>query len=712
MSPCLLALGFGRALCCARPAGDSKRAKPLLLQSVVEGARDVPTFTTTAARARFRCGLLLLALAAAHSAPAAADHNFGHATDLGKTTSWESDGKTLIGDIPAVEGTRESYHRFSVEVAGTVFVSGVVSPRIFNENRVPLSSPEHGLDLEPGTYIYLEPGTYYVVFSANGAYRVRLQGGGRGHDDFGNVMETAQSVELAISQPPTPNQVGLRRRVTGAPAEPLRGRIDYSEDRDYFKFVVPEGTDKLVRIWLSDATSTDSTDPDFTKRFWLQDEYGEVVYGGSRLFGGAVARAMVVTPGTYYLLVRGRPVHRGFATEWVTGPYWLNLTAGDDHGNLLQNASRIQLPSETTGTIDYNELYSTRWSLEISYLGADIDSFWFQVESPGRVGIGFSGPDVEVSLYDSEGKDVEPEGDGYPGAIFSGVFDPGVYYVVVRGNRYAGSYKLHLYGEVSGGVTVPLLPSDDAPRGRQGFVRIINHSGKEVEEVKVTAFDDTGREAGSFTLENLGPWQTVHFNSRDLELGNRAKGINNGVGRGEGSWYLEVAPSEPEVEVLSYIRTPDGFLTSMHDLVPSRGIEHRVAVFNPGSNRAQASRLRLLHPRCPQSEQSGCSPANVAIFGVDDAGKRSPDVRFQLASGVACEVTAAQLEGLDPSPACLGGGNSLGDGDGKWQLFISADQHLHVMSLLDGASGHLTNLSAPASSQAFATPAGQSGTAQ
>ncbi len=648
--------------------------------------RRVPTFRHRGPRAVL-LALFLLALAAAHSAPAAADHNFGHATDLGKTTSWESDGKTHVGEAPGADGG-ESYYRFSVEVAGNVWVHsidyGFPDLRLFDENRMPLTSWSGG-----AITVHLEPGTYYVVAKSQSAaapvaYRLRLVGGGRGHDDVGNVMEAAQLVEPDIR---------MRRTI-------LRARVDYQEDLDYFKFVVPEGLHNPVHIWS----------PRYERRepanlvLRLSDEYGMELANG---FDTDFFIRRYLAPGTYYLSIHGAIVS---GSRRYTGPYQAYLTAAeDDHSDSFQNASRIQLPSETTGTFSSN--YSS-----------DVDFFWFRVTTPGSVEIWTSGTDdTHGRLYDSYEVELEEDDDSGDGFNFriNRMLDPGIYYVAVVSLRHESvdRYTLHLSGEAVGAaVTVPLLPSDDAPRGRQGFVRIINHSGKEVEEVKVTAFDDTGREAGSFTLENLGPWQTAHFNSRDLELGNRAKGINSGVGGGEGSWYLEVTPSEPEVEVLSYIRTPDGFLTSMHELVPSRGIEHRVAVFNPGSNRAQASRLRLLHPRCPQSEQSGCSPANVAIFGVDDAGRRSPDVRFQLASGVACEVTAGQLEGLDPSPACLGGSlggdNSLGDGAGKWQLFISADQHLHVMSLLDGASGHLTNLSAPASSQAFEPPASQSGTVE
>ena len=38
----------------------------------------------------------------------------------------------------------------------------------------------------------------------------------------------------------------------------------------------------------------------------------------------------------------------------------------------------------------------------------------------------------------------------------------------------------------------------------------------------------------------------------------------------------------------------------------------------------------------------------------------------------------------------------LGDGKGKWQLFVRTERLLHVMSLLQSPTGHLSNLSAPA----------------
>ena len=100
-------------------------------------------------------------------------------------------------------------------------------------------------------------------------------------------------------------------------------------------------------------------------------------------------------------------------------------------------------------------------------------------------------------------------------------------------------------------------------------------------------------------------------NSDDLEQGSPQKGLSGGTGAGEGDWRLELT-SELEIEVLSYIRTTNGFLTAMHDVAPSAGTRHRVAVFNPGSNRNQESLLRLINP--------GDGAAEVTITGIDDKG--------------------------------------------------------------------------------------------
>ena len=233
----------------------------------------------------------------------------------------------------------------------------------------------------------------------------------------------------------------------------------------------------------------------------------------------------------------------------------------------------------------------------------------------------------------------------------------------------------------TGGVyRIPLFAAASNPLGRQGFVRIVNRSDR-AGEVRIAAFDDSGMPGRSVTLP-IGANETVHFNSDDLEKGNDKKGIEDGTGPPEeGNWRLELA-SPLDLEVLSYMRTKnDGFLTSLHDLVPRTGSGHRVVTFNPGKNRSQESWLRLMNPEDEAAE--------VRIEGIDDKG-RSPDevVEVTVPAGASRMLSAAELEG--------GGDDftgALGTGSGKWQLMVSSERAIEVMSLLSSPTGHLTNLS-------------------
>ena len=224
---------------------------------------------------------------------------------------------------------------------------------------------------------------------------------------------------------------------------------------------------------------------------------------------------------------------------------------------------------------------------------------------------------------------------------------------------------------------VHLVPSA-SEASRQGFVRMINRSSAEG-EVSIKAYDETERDYEPLEL-TIDANEVVHFNSDDLEQGNLQKGLSRGVGAGEGDWRLELT-SNLDIEVLSYIRTTDGFLTAMHDVAPSAGNRHRVAVFNPGSNRNQESLLRLINP--------GDQAAQVIIYGIDDEGTPGGDgVSLTLAAGKSRTLEAWELEsGTD------GLTGKLGDGSGKWQLMITADRPVVAMSLLRSPTGHLTNLS-------------------
>ena len=230
---------------------------------------------------------------------------------------------------------------------------------------------------------------------------------------------------------------------------------------------------------------------------------------------------------------------------------------------------------------------------------------------------------------------------------------------------------------LGGRHSVPLFPSAADPLKRQGFVRVINRSDA-AGEVVIEAFDDSQREYGELTL-TIGARQTKHFNSGHLENGNPDGGLSGGTGAGEGDWRLTLA-SELDLLVLAYIRTEDGFVTAMHDLVPRLAQRHRVAFFNPASNADQRSLLRMVN-----ADQA---PVAVHIAGVDGNGAPGGEVRTTIPGGAARTFSAQQLEAGDSD---LDG--ALGDGAGKWRLTVTADRPVVAMSLLSSPTGHLTNLS-------------------
>ena len=218
--------------------------------------------------------------------------------------------------------------------------------------------------------------------------------------------------------------------------------------------------------------------------------------------------------------------------------------------------------------------------------------------------------------------------------------------------------------------------------GREGFLRVVNHSAQNG-EVRIEAADDAGTSAAPVTLA-IGAAQAVHLNSRDLEGGNAGKGLPEGIGPGQGDWRLTLS-SDLDIEALSYVRTADGFVTTMHDTAPTMDDgSHRVAFLNPGSNHRQESHLRLVNP--------GADAARVRITGTDDAGQPgTAAVTAEVPAGQSRTFTAAELESGN-APGLSG---ALGDGAGKWRLRVESERDIVAMSLLATPTGHLANLSAP-----------------
>ena len=226
--------------------------------------------------------------------------------------------------------------------------------------------------------------------------------------------------------------------------------------------------------------------------------------------------------------------------------------------------------------------------------------------------------------------------------------------------------------------TLPFVPPASSAT-QQGFVRVINHSDR-AGEVRITAIDDTGRRFGPVTLP-VPAKATPYFFSRELERGGR--GLSAGVGDGEGNWRLALQ-SDLDIEPTAYIRTADGFLTSMHDVVRCEAGRCAVPFFNPASNTDKVSWLRVVNTSGTGTE--------VVITARDEAGAPAPggQVRFTLSGGAAKMLSAQQLEAGDP--AAFSG--RLGDGYRKWQLTVTAGRPIEVMSLLLlTRTGHMANLS-------------------
>ena len=226
---------------------------------------------------------------------------------------------------------------------------------------------------------------------------------------------------------------------------------------------------------------------------------------------------------------------------------------------------------------------------------------------------------------------------------------------------------------------VPLMRGADHPT-QQGFVRI---TAVETGTISIKARSDAGAEESTSLSVEGG--RTYHFNSDDLEMGNRDKGIYPGIGTGFGDSYVQLS-ADFDFVATSYMRTEDGFLTGMgNTLVPTDGESfgtacvYEATIFNPASNTNQVSSLRII--------ERGGMDTEVSIYGIDDDGVTHGPVGLNVAANNARTVTSQQLEHGDPD---LDG--MLADGKGKWRLAIATDGAIVVMNLLESPTDHLTNL--------------------
>ena len=333
--------------------------------------------------------------------------------------------------------------------------------------------------------------------------------------------------------------------------------------------------------------------------------------------------------------------------------YAVTVKADDGNGNGDTDTIAV-----TIGITDVNEPPAAPAAPSVSATpgsATSLDVSWTAPSNAGRPAIGSY--DLEYregsSGNWSDGPEDRTDTNATIGRLATGTF----HQVRVRATNDEGD---GIWSQPGSGLTGEPALAGLFPRAsdmvRQGFVRVLNHSA-EAGEVTVAAIDDGGMRAGPVVLTLAGD-ATAHFNSDDLEAGNADKGLPDGVGPpGEGDWRLELA-SELDIEVLSYIRTEDGFLTAMHDVAPMSDGEHRVAIFNPAVNLDQMSRLRLINPTAEDAE--------VTATGVDDDGA-SPGtaVVIDLPAGESATLTATDLETASTVPWAT----AWASGASRWPRF-------------------------------------------
>ncbi len=379
------------------------------------------------------------------------------------------------------------------------------------------------------------------------------------------------------------------------------------------------------------------------------------------------------------------PAERGVTT--VSGARLLATSQAQD-ATLLRHGTSLNVPR---GAI-YSGWNARPLTHPTEVFGIHHPQGDYKKYSAGDTTGNVSLPGSSVNDIEVEWADGVTEGGSSGSGLFTGVHLVGV---LSGGPEGVACGDVDWYGNFSDFYpkACPWLTPDDVCAGRHiplflaasnsvrhGFARIINRSDW-AGEIRITAIDDAGARFGPLTLE-LDAGQTLHFNSDDLEFGNSAKGLSRGVGTGQGDWRLELK-SDLNIEALAYVRTADGFVTTMHDVAPAVATtaDHAYSVpfFNPASNTRQVSKLRLVNP--------GDGTAAVLIRGRDDRGFQPSPVRLALPAGTARTVTARQLERGE------GLNGAFGDRVGKWSLTVESDAPIEVMNLLDVPTGNLANLS-------------------
>ncbi len=375
--------------------------------------------------------------------------------------------------------------------------------------------------------------------------------------------------------------------------------------------------------------------------------------------------AYIRTPDGFLTSVHDRVA--GDGVDWLVPMF--NPADNPNQSSHLRiiNTSPVPVSLQIRGVDDAGNLSTGMVTLTLAALAsADLNSEDLERGNPGKGLIG--------QLGDGQGKWQLKVSATDRVTVQSLLFDP-------KGYLTNLSTLPDLSESVPGERTLWLVPPASNLQ-QQGFVRVTNRENR-AGDVALWGIDDAGnRSSGTITF-TLNANESRQFNAQDLEAGNPAKGLTGHLGAGVGSWRLVVL-SDLDVAPMALVRTPDGFLTSMHDTVAGDGLNLHIPMFNPAENANQVSLLRLVNPNA--------TAVGVTIHGVDDAGHAGSggDVTLTMAASTAIELSAADLE---QGNAALALNGKLGDGAGKWALTVTATAPVKVMNLLRDPKGYLTNLS-------------------
>lgn len=218
---------------------------------------------------------------------------------------------------------------------------------------------------------------------------------------------------------------------------------------------------------------------------------------------------------------------------------------------------------------------------------------------------------------------------------------------------------------------------------RLSFIRIVNNEQRSG-TVQLRAIDDSGMTYEPQTIL-MAPLTSSQINASDLENGNAQKGLDLGIGDGDGKWRL-TAHSDLDLSIMSLVRIQGGFLQNMSRPAPgsSDGLEKVLNLVFPASDTTVTSFIRVVN----ESEEMNV----VQINAVDELGQPGPGgaVSMTLSPSESRQFKAVDLEHGNLEKGLFG---AIGEGAGNWRITLVSEYPFEAMSLIRDAEGLLSNLS-------------------